>query len=52
MKGKRKNMVEVKSLRINFGARKEREVDVIIFIYLINNCCLIVWLYIFIFNQR
>ena len=51
MKGKHKNMAEVKSLRINFGARKEREVDVIIFIYLINNC-LTVCLYIFIYNQR
>ena len=39
-------MAEEKSLRNNIGTRKERGIDIIIFIYLINNWCLIVWLYI------
>ena len=43
--GGRKN-----DLMDHFGTRKDRGIVVVIFIYLIHNSCLRVWLYIFIFK--
>ena len=53
LRGKRENMVEEKNdLMDHFGTRKDKGIVVVIFIYLIHNSCLRVWLYIFIFKQH